>query len=139
MTKKRIKSVSGEQFEEIMKLNWKPVKFAWEDRPDVFRNMPKDVTHSIYASGIELPSVSYSDPAVPGASLVGAYEVFRNAPDDPVELNKDHYRVVVMPGGSSMFLVLGPFKDDEHWLDSVPERYEGAEVFGLGISASKIS
>ena len=48
-----------------------------------------------------------------------------------MNLNKDWYAVVAVPEKDAMYLISGPFRDDEHWLDEIPERLKGAEVLGV--------
>jgi hypothetical protein len=67
----------------------------------------------------------------PNDDCAGGIDVYRNSRDDPVELNKDWYAVVAIPGTDTMFLVEGPFKDDEHWLNEIPKRLRGAEILGV--------
>ena len=127
----RIKRMPLEQFTDVMKREWTPVQLAGMVIPTWLQNMPGSVLHSVYASGAPFAGTVYVGPGVPSADLVGGIDVYRNAPDDPVELNKDWYAVVTVAGTSSMLLVTGPFKDAEHWLNAIPERLVGAEVLGV--------
>ncbi len=114
-----------------MNLNWAPVQITGPDIPNFLSGIPKDTVHSIYASGTHLPGLSYSDESIPSGSLIGGIEVYRNAPDDPFDLNKDWYAVVTLPETDSMLLVVGPNKDAEHWLNEIPERLKGAAILGV--------
>jgi hypothetical protein len=62
--------------------------------------------------------------------LIGGIDIWRKAPDDPVPLNKDWYAVVEV-NGEPKYLVDGPFKDDENWSHSLPERLKSVEIFGV--------
>jgi len=119
------------EFVEVMNYEWRPVQLAGTSVPTWLQNIPGSVLHSIYASGAPYPGTVYTGPGVPSAELVGGFEVYRHAPDDPVELNKDWYAVVRVPGTAWALLVTGPFKDAEHWLNEIPKRLAGAEVFGV--------
>ena len=47
-------------------------------------------------------------------------------------MNKDWYAVVVPPDDSPWYLISGPFKkEDDHWMNEIPERLQGAGVFGV--------
>ena len=133
----RVKLMPQQKFAEVMKREWAPVKLVGEAVPEWLKGIPTGVVHSIYASGTQLPGISYSNTAVSAASLIGGIHVYRNAPDDPVELNKDWYAVVAIPNSDSMLLVLGPNKDAEHWLNEIPGKLKGAEI--LGVPASNLN
>ena len=68
---------------------------------------------------------------VSSGELIGGIDVYRRDPDDPVELNKDWYAVLRDPGTDAMFLVSGPFRDEEHWLDELSARVRDAEILAL--------
>jgi hypothetical protein len=57
--------------------------------------------------------------------------VYRLAPDDPVELNKDWYAVLIDPDDDTMLLIDGPIRDEEHWIDELPQRLKGIEVLAV--------
>ncbi len=62
---------------------------------------------------------------------MGGLDVYRRAPDDPYEPNKDWYAVIAIPESNGMLLVQGPIADSEHWLNQIPKRLEGAEVLAV--------
>jgi hypothetical protein len=127
----RVKPMPLGQFDEVMKREWRPVQLAGTAVPTWLQNIPGTVLHSVYGSGAPFLGTVYVGPGVPSAELVGGIDVYRYAPDDPVELNKDWYAVVRVPGTASMLLATSPFKDAEHWLNAIPERLTGAEVLGV--------
>src|SRR5581483_11506839 len=98
----RIKLMPVEQFTEVMKRDWRPVQLTGTTIPSWLQNIPGSVLHSVYASGAPYPGTVYVGPGVPGGELMGGIDVYRNAPDDPVELNKDYYPIIAMPGTTSM-------------------------------------
>ena len=128
---KRVKRLRPEQYGIIAAHSWTPVKLEGTCIPECFSRIPKGVVHSIYASGT-CPGggIDYSDQCIGTAQLIGAIEIYRYAPDDPVELNKDRYAVVITPGDTADYIISGPMRDSEHWLDEIPERYIGAVVYG---------
>jgi hypothetical protein len=128
---KRVKRMPKGQFEQVLRLNWQPVELAGDALPDFARAVPGAVRHRILASGEANAKTPYASELVPSGYLIGGMDVYRHAPDDPVALNKDWYAVVERPADSCILLVDGPFRDDEHWLDSIPERYERVQVLGL--------
>ena len=127
----RVKRLSTEQFGEIQKRQWLPVELVADAIPEFLRNIPNNVLHRVMASGVKAATEAYSSHRIPSGFLVGGIDVYRQAPDDPVQLNKDWYAVVSVPGQSEMLLVDGPIPDDEHWLNEIPNRLHGAEILGI--------
>ncbi len=72
-----------------------------------------------------------SSGGIPAGELVGGIDVYRNAYDDPVRLNKDWYAIIQEQGSDAMFLVAGAIKDHEHWLDEISDRLKNAEILGV--------
>lgn len=134
---KRIKKISSDQFREIQSRQWHPVRIEGDAIPDFLKGIPSEKIHSIVASGTCLHSMAYEDNIIPSGQLVGGIDVYRNAPEDPVELNKDWYAVIKVPDTDSMLMVSGPIKDDEHWIDKMPDRLKGAEILGVPKPSNK--
>lgn len=128
---KRVKMISMEQFKEVMDRNWVPVELVGDALPDFAAGIPAERLHSFLASGQYQCSVAYKSTMIPSGHLIGGIDVYRNAPDDPVALNKDWYAVVSSDQDDTMFLVDGPIKDDEHWIDEIPKRYAGVKIVGV--------
>lgn len=120
-----------DQFEAVLQRNWRPVSLAGEAMPAYLRGIPEELLHSVMASGGMNSGQSYHGRAIPSGELLGGIDVYRHAPDDPVELNKDWYALVIDPHDHTMVLIDGPLKDDEHWLNELPARLQGAEVLGV--------
>ncbi len=127
----RVKRMPQVQFQEVMKREWVPVQLTGAAIPEFLHGLPNELLHSVYASGIHYSGLANANTLIPSGVLIGGIDVYRNAPDDPADLNKDWYRVIVMPEDDSMFLVTGPHKDQEHWLDEIPERLKGVEILGV--------
>jgi hypothetical protein len=127
----KVKRMPYEQFYQVMDREWVPVQLMGTAIPEFLQNIPKELVHSVYGSATFMPTTAYSDPRIPSGNLLGGIDVYRHAPDDPVELNKDWYAVVTIPNGESMLLVTGPFADAEHWLNEIPDRLKGAEILGV--------
>ncbi len=127
----RIKKMPEEQFKEVLKRNWTPVQLVGGAIPLWLQGIPQDKLHSIYASGGGGVANSYTDGAIPSGVLIGGIDVYRNAPDDPVELNKDWYPVFSIAEENTIFLVAGPIKDTEHWLNEIPERLDNVEILAV--------
>jgi hypothetical protein len=128
---KRAKKISFEQFENIMQREWRPVRLVGDAVPDFLRGIPKERLHSIVASGTLYKGLEYTGKTVPSGILFGGIDVYRNAPEDPVELNKDWYAVIRIAESDTMFLVEGPIKDNEHWLDKIPRHLKNIEILGI--------
>lgn len=137
MAKRVKKKMPFKQFERIGQREWRPVKVVGDAIPDFLQGIPRDRIHTIVASGTLGPGLEYCGEAVPSGRLVGGIDVYRNAPDDPVELNKDWYAVIRIVDTDTMLLVEGPIKDEEHWIDEIPHRLQGIEILGLPKSQSK--
>jgi hypothetical protein len=129
--KKRAKKMPEAEFKEVMKREWAPVQLIDGAIPEWMAGIPEDLIDKVMASGTNMPDLSYSTQTVPSGQLIGGIDVYRNAPDDPVDLNKDWYAVVKNTETDAMLLIDGPFKDDEHWLDEIPKRLKGVEILAL--------
>ncbi len=127
----RIKKMPEEQFIEVLKRNWTPVQLTGETIPMWLRNIPNDILHSVYASGGGGISSNYSGGAIPSGVLIGGIDVYRNAPDDPVALNKDWYPVFSVTDTDTVFLIAGPIRDAEHWLNEIPSRLDNVEILAV--------
>ena len=87
--------------------------------------------HTVMASGIWPSSTPYQSETISFSYSVGGIEYYRCDCSDPDDLNKDLYAVVVPPDQNDMLLIDGPKKDDEHWVDEVPQRYKGAPTINI--------
>lgn len=116
-----------DEFIEVQMRNWAPVELTGNAIPRFLSRMPVETVFRFLASG-QHSAANYG-------SLVGGIDVYRHAPDDPVNLNKDWYAVRALD--DSTLLIQGPLKDDEHWLDEVPQRYVGVEVLGIPTTSSQ--
>jgi hypothetical protein len=119
-----------EEFDHVMELEWVPVGLLQGTLPTWAKNIPGEIIYVVAASGTTCGTEPYHSATIPSGVLIGGMDIWRHAPEDPVELNKDWYAVVEVDG-EPMYLVDGPFKDDEHWCDSLPERLENVEIFGV--------
>lgn len=126
----RIKRIARADFAPVMEHHWKPVELGDELLPDFARGIPKQTRFRFLASGDASAVAHYSNERIQSGRLVGGFDVYRNAPDDPVRFNKDWYAVVDPDDGSDHLLVDGPQKDREHWLDEIPRRYDGIQTLG---------
>ena len=128
---KRAKKMPREEFEEVMQREWHPVELTGDAIPTFLQGIPEERLHKIVASGVPVSGMVYKSEIIPSGNLIGGIDVYRNAPDDPVELNKDWYAVIRVPHTDTLLLVEGPIKDEEHWIDEVPRRLNGAEILGI--------
>lgn len=129
----KIKKMPLDQYQEVLGREWLPVQLFEDAIPDWAKTIPKEILGAIFASGTRSVSgiASYQSQLIPSGELIGGFDVYRKAPDDPVEFNKDWYAVVRCEDDPTILLVDGPFKDAEHWLDEIPKRLNGVEVFGV--------
>ena len=129
----KLKQMPSYEFEEVLSREGNPVRLVGGAIPRWAQNIPHEILAYVFASGTQTvpPTTAYRSPRIPSGELIGGIDVYRMAPDDPVEFNKDWYAVLRCNGDSSVLSVDGPFKDEEHWLDDVPERLQGLEVLGV--------
>lgn len=125
---KRIKTISKQEFSEIQKRVWNPVKLERDAIPDIFKGIPENLLHSVYASGGPFPGVDQSKLNIGSAHLIGGIDIYRYSTDDPVQFNKDWYPVIAFSDTDTMFLVHGPICDSEHWINEIPKRLTNAEI-----------
>ena len=126
----RIKKMPLEEFQKVMKCEWSPVEIPENALPSWTKNIPGNIRYLIAGSGSEFGGIPYKSPAIQSGDLIGGIDVWRKAPDDPVELNKDWYAVVKVDD-EPMLLVEGPFKDGEHWSNELPDRLKNIEILGV--------
>ncbi len=126
----RVKKMCEDEFRGVLKLEWEAVELREGSLPKWAANIPGQIVYVVAASGTAGPGSSYHSKTISSGTLIGGIDVWREAPDDPVDLNKDWYAVVSVDG-HPQFLVDGPFKDDNHWADEVPDRLKGIQVLGV--------
>lgn len=120
---KRRKTIPTTEFEEVFQRCWEPVVLVGDAVPQFAENIP---ACCIIASGERISDGFDKSGA---GRLVGGIDVYRDAPDDPVALNKDWYAIISTDDTRTLGID-GPKKDKEHWLDEIPARYAGAEIVG---------
>jgi len=120
----RLKKMTREEFEPIAERLWIPVTLSEEGQPAWIRGIPKEIVHLVLASG------TYIDPRIVQAQgltisgVIGGLDIYRFDQDNANKgypINKDHYLIVTDPTTQDSLLVLGPYKDHEHWLSQLPE------------------
>ena len=122
----RIKKLRRVDFKPVMDCDWEPVRLTDESLPDFCRAIPRETAYMFLASGQHSADEIYRRGSVAGRR-VGGFDVYRYSPDDPCALNKDWY-AVVDPDDGDFLWVDGPQKDREHWLNEIPERYDGVRI-----------
>lgn len=121
----RNKMMLKDEFEPICRYEWEPLELVGNSKPNFIRGIPNHVLHLVIASGTRGAGFDYSSEEISHGKRMGGLEVFRYSPDDPVELNKDCYLVFTDPNKVDGYVVVGPNKDSEHWIDRVPFRFRG--------------
>ena len=132
----RIKAIPRVAFAPVMEHRWEPVELCDDSIPVFASSIPRQTLFRFLASGEANANTQYSTDRIPFGRLVGGFDVYRRAPEDPVRLNKDWYAVVDPCDGSENLLVDGPQKDNEHWLNEVPRRYNGIRILGSPTKSS---
>jgi len=121
------------EFEDVMKREWTRVSLVGTALPSWASGIPDSVFALALASGTHnlVHAQPYHSSHIPSGQLIGGFDIYRHAPDDPVPFNKDWYAVVRDVADPTMLLIDGPQKDAEHWLLSITERCEGIEILGV--------
>ena len=129
--RKRFKRMNLSEFRPVMEKGWTPVQISSENIPQFLQRLSQEKIHSIYASGTFSPqwtSLPSGYTTMSSGLHAGGMEVYRFAPDDPVELNKDGYAIFFVP--SESFLLVADLEKDgdrEHWIDDIPDRLKGID------------
>ena len=119
------------EFEPISELLWVPVVLAGERRPEWMGGIPEEKVELVLASG------TFIDPRIVQAhgatisGVVGGMDIYRYDQKDEAKgypINKDHYLIVLDPLTDDALLVLGPYKDHEHWLEELPNLPSGITI-----------
>jgi hypothetical protein len=125
-----IKFIPVSDFEPVFERQWRPVVLQGQALPPRFRSLPDALGCEFIASGERLATTPYPSRRLRNARLVGGIDVYRDAPDDPVALNKDWYAVLAVDSHPDLLFVERR-RDSEHWIDERPARYDGIEVIIL--------
>lgn len=125
---KERKKVDPQIANDILNQNWVRYEIVNHSLFPGLDSIPSGVVAHVYFSGSFSANAPYSSSAVSSATLIGGAEIFRNSPDDPVKYNKDTYAIVMIPGSGYIY-VDGPFKDHEHWIDEIPNRFAGTQIY----------
>jgi hypothetical protein len=129
----KLKKMPLEEFDEVRHRDGLPVQLVAQAIPCWLQSVPDEILDCVHASGtLNVPhNAAYRSALIPFGHLIGGFDVYQRAPDDPVKLNKDWYAVVTCKSEPNMLFVDGPFKDGEHWLDEIPRRLQRVEVLGV--------
>ena len=123
--------MSPEEFAHFCRPAWTPVKFDQTTVPASLKGLPDKVI-AVFGSG----SLSEQNPLADGnhdRGQVGGLDVYREAEErDGVKINKDWYAVHYDPATPTVFYLLGPQRDVEHWIDEIPARLVLAEPASVG-------
>jgi hypothetical protein len=124
MSRKRPKKMTREEFEPIADMRWVPVALSGEGQPSWMRGIPDENVHLVLASGTFIDPRIIQAQGVTISDVVGGLDIYRFDQDDVDKgypINKDHYLIVMDPTTQDSLLVLGPYKDHEHWLSQLPD------------------
>ena len=126
MSKKKslVKYMTEKEFGLIQKREWQIVELIDDTLPNWMKSIPMDNRGChIYASGSGIKKVNQRE-------VVGGIDVFRDARNEsePVDWNKDHYVVLKTSEDDKVLLIVGPLKDNEHWINEIPEHFKNVEI-----------
>ncbi|MBZ0300415.1 MAG: hypothetical protein K8J31_11760 [Anaerolineae bacterium] len=111
----RNKFMSYEEFTGVQQHNWSSVRLSDNARPTWMKNISSEV---VLARGSSASGFPCYDPIRGSGMVIGSMDCYRPAPDDPVDYNKDFYLVVSGTNASGL-AVAGPFRDSEHWTNTI--------------------
>ena len=124
MGRKTYKQMTKDEFIDVAERQWVPIVLLDAARPNLTSAIPEDRVHLVLASG------SFIDPRIVEANgitysgVVGGMDIYRYDEKDVGKgypFNKDHYIIIQHPTKDEVLLLAGPIKDDEHWLNKLPE------------------
>lgn len=124
MPRIRHKKMTREEFEPIAEKLWIPVTLSGEGQPAWMHGIPKEIVHLVLASRTYIDQRVVEAQGVTISGVVGGLDIYRFDQDDVNKgypINKDHYLIVTAPITQDSLLVLGPYKDHEHWLSQLPD------------------
>lgn len=127
MTKRRYKQMSVAEFTAVAQGNWVPYNVTEAPRPEWTRNIPEERVSLILASGSWIPAQVVNDYGRTFSEVIGGIDLYRSDEQDAAKgykYNKDHYIVMRHPTNDERLLIDGPNKDDEHWINELPEDSE---------------
>lgn len=123
--KKRTKIMNPAEFDKILRLDWEPEVMDQAEWPSWLKGIPEEKVYAVLASGSNTNLPPERDGNVTAHGQIGGIDVYRYAePTDGVAFNKDWYRVIRDPSDPQHLYVVGPIRDNEHYLDELPERLQ---------------
>ena len=127
----RVKLMTTNEFTQVAERQWVPVVLSGEGMPRWMRGIPKEKVELVLASGIFNDPRIIEENGITYNGLIGGIDIFRrDRKDEPkgFPINKDHYCVILDPENDDALLVHGPFRDNEHWISSLPDLPDGIVV-----------
>lgn len=122
LSRKRYKQMTEAEFKEVAERKWGPVVLMPEARPDWMKAIPEDRLLRVMASGSLSDPLALGDGSSTPNGVAGGFDIFRLDKRDEqlgFPVNKDHYIVITDRRNEGMLLVVGPDKDDDHWLSAL--------------------
>ncbi|MBE0545224.1 MAG: hypothetical protein IH623_28125 [Verrucomicrobia bacterium] len=124
--RKRIKKMPLKEFEGVLRCNWEPVTLMGDALPEWARGIPSATLAYVCGSGGDTLNTSeYRSPSIRSGELIGGIDIYRNAPDGPLQFDKDWYAVVKSEDDPTLLLVDGPVDEAHRWLDEIPKHLRG--------------
>jgi hypothetical protein len=114
--------MTKDEFSLVLAKNWAPIEIKNEAVPKFLSNIPKVKVISMFGSG-SLSSHNPCDDCNKDRGQIGGIDVYRVAEtEDGVKINKDWYAIFEDPNDSNTLYVIGPERDQEHWINDIPDR-----------------
>jgi len=116
--------MTKQEFQPIADRIWIPVVLAGESLPHWMQGIPDEKVKLVLASGTFIDPRVLEAEGVTLSGVIGGIDIFRYDQGDTSKgypINKDHYIILIDPATQDALLVLGPYKDHEHWLSKLPE------------------
>ena len=120
--------MTREEFGKILAKDWTPIEIKNGDVPKFLLNIPEAKVITMFGSG-SLASKNPCNDFNRDQGQIGGIDVYRVAEEeDGVKINKDWYAVFEDPDDSDVLYIIGPEKDEEHWIDEIPDRLKSKVI-----------
>ncbi|WKZ40511.1 MAG: hypothetical protein QY328_00480 [Anaerolineales bacterium] len=128
MKKKRM---SKTELAKIAERTWVPTVLVGDGRPNWMLGIPDEKLAMTLASGTFIDPRIVEHDGITYNGVVGGMDIYRHDANDVSKgfpINKDHYIIILDPVNNNALLVNGPLKDNEHWLEKLPDLPEGITI-----------
>lgn len=123
--------MSKTELAKIAERTWVPTVLVGDGRPNWMLGIPDEKLAMTLASGTFIDPRIVEHDGITYNGVVGGMDIYRHDANDVSKgfpINKDHYIIILDPVNNNALLVNGPLKDNEHWLEKLPDLPEGITI-----------